>query len=175
MNSKLQILLWTLIIITSSLFGYNKFYLQNQIEKKVRNNTDLTFKKEIDYLSKNLDISFKKNLLVLPTSNEEKILIFIPKSACSSCVEEIFRIFIDLNINNEVVIYVEILEQVEYNLAYNDKFNTSFHSIISELPINTFSSDILIYTSRNSQILNLLKFSSGDQIPFIKYFTKYFL
>lgn len=81
-------LLFLMFLVT---FLFNQAYLKpntHEISNELNNNK---IELELDYLTKSLDINFKKAELPISRSETREMSIYIPNTSCVSCVDTLLN------------------------------------------------------------------------------------
>lgn len=172
---KYKLLAITLLIILISVIVLNELYLKKEVsEAQIISNYRIV-ELAHNYTKKNLDLNLSKGEYNLPVSVEDKILVYIPTSACAPFVDRLLEILANYQIDSKTLIFVSREEQVEYILGFNDRFLKEFKVNVTDKLIRNFKNDIAIYTTVNREIDQLLVFNEGYEKNFKEYFEKYLL
>ncbi|MTI89482.1 MAG: hypothetical protein FH748_16125 [Balneolaceae bacterium] len=170
---KLKILPLILLAILISVIAYNELYLKKQLNKAEEASNPRIVESAHNYLKKNLALNLSKDDFNFPVSVENKIFVYIPTSACASCVDKLLHILGDYEIDSKILIFVDSEEHVEYIVNYNDRFLHAFNIKVSDKAVRNFQNNIIVYSSINDKVGGLLAFNSGDGEYFKKHFERY--
>lgn len=163
------------MIILIAVIAYNELYLKKQLDKADESYNLSIAELELNYLKKNFALNFSKGEFDFPVSDENKILVYIPKTVCVSCVDKLLHILKGYEIDSNVLIFVDSEEHAGYIAGFNDRFLNSFKIEVSKNLVRSFQNNLIIYSTIDNKIDMLLAFNSGDESYFKKYFERYML